>query len=257
MSHPQLVDFIEKRLANGQDQYAPLIVKVARKGNPDYGNTYAFEGIDGFWNRKDDKAQPEVGAIHRVRLATKAKTGSNARAGSEYMDILEMWEPMPPDTELTPVGPSQREGSAAPVAESVAKMSNYLAAFDPSYMLQNIAKSTADIAIAAAMVASVDAALADPDALDAAKGAIAIAQEETDAVKAYLMQNWQPTNAEPPALMAAPIGAAPITSAGDEGFPPLDAADAATEGWAEEPPMEERAPTYEGEELPWADTPPA
>lgn len=234
MSHSQLE--IADRQANGRDIYDPIVVKIGGKSTYN-DNQYSFEGIDGFWERKPELRQPVVGEVYEVYLATKEKTGQNAKPGSMYMDILQM---RPSDREPTEVGPRGAQSKEGVVSSGIVRRDIN---FDPSYMLQNIAKSTADIAIAAAHVASADATTADPDDLDMARGAIRIAQEEVDKVKSYLMANWQPTNAEPPTTQPADDsdwGPADPEPTGDAADAAVDIAAANSGGSGED-----------GQSLPW------
>lgn len=113
MSHPQLT--ISERRDNGQNLYEKVILKVARAGNPQYGTTYAFEGLDGFWGRKESLNQPTVGMVYEVLLATKR----NQSGTGEYKDILELRGPAPegtPTTELAERAPQSNGTTPAPQA---------------------------------------------------------------------------------------------------------------------------------------------
>ena len=70
--------------ADGRTTYESLILRISAIGNPKWGNSLAFEGIDDFWGLKDGEVLYGKGEIVKVLLATKPKVNDPAK---KYMDI--------------------------------------------------------------------------------------------------------------------------------------------------------------------------
>ncbi len=199
--------------SDGVQEFAEVIVTVGLKSKRSAA-----------WKFQDDPKADIAGSMRYWEWAGTelvmgqkilAKLGAKpqVQGGGFYWKILNAT-----NVDETPLEaqPQQPQRAAEAPSGQYDYNGNYSAAFDPAFMLQNIAKCTADIAIAAANVARIDQALADPDALEIAIGAIKIAQGETDRVKEYLLANWQP----PPTPNA---GAEDWGEGGaDDGPPPLE-----------------------------------
>ena len=96
---------------SGRTIYQTITATIARRS--DYNtNQYAIAGIDGFWERKMDLPQPELGGLYRMILASKPK-GSSAKAGALYLDILQMERSDGDPTELAPRQPAAASGAGS------------------------------------------------------------------------------------------------------------------------------------------------
>jgi len=70
----------------GKQRYVPLQITVGRESQYREGE-FAIEGLEGYWQWPADRL-PKTGEKYRVWLTTKPKTGSKAKPGSKYQDVV-------------------------------------------------------------------------------------------------------------------------------------------------------------------------
>jgi hypothetical protein len=78
--------------AAGRTHYAPILTKIVRESEYNKGQQFALDGIDGFWDRGRIEIPPALlsGGVAWFTLASKPKTGPNAKPGSRYLDIMDI-----------------------------------------------------------------------------------------------------------------------------------------------------------------------
>ena len=224
MSHPQLT--IADRQSSGADVYEKIVVRIATesqynaaKQGTGQGLQYAFEGIDGYWERKGDLSQPVVGQVYEVLLSTKAKQNGNG----DYQDIRELRGPAPEGTPLTELGPRAPQSNGSAPAAQQATGYNYPPPSDKDAKITRAVVANDMVAMVGHEIEylKLDFAVIEPDKAERLDQLIALAYEAIQAVQADLPK---------PADTAAQAEDSP---------PPTDA--------AQEPEAEAETP----QELPW------
>jgi len=226
MSHPQLT--IADRQSSGADVYEKIVVRIATesqynaaKQGTGQGLQYAFEGIDGYWERKGDLSQPVVGQVYEVLLSTKAKQNGNG----DYQDIRELRGPAPEGTPLTELGPRAPQSNGSAPAAQQATGYNYPPPSDKDAKITRAVVANDMVAMVGHEIEylKLDFAVIEPDKAERLDQLIALAYEAIQAVQADLPKPGQ----QSPSLQA------------EDSPPPTDA--------AQEPEAEAETP----EELPW------
>ena len=198
--------------ANGRTIYESIVATV--RGVSQYNTfTFSLEGIDGWWQRKEDLEQPVVGQSYRFLLGTKPKINDPSK---DYCDILRMEST---DDTPTAVGPrsapasTQSNGSApAVVSQGGGRYDDRNVAITTAVISNNLAT----LALAAATLATAKPKTAEEKEHCAnARVTFDAALLAVEAVRAGLPEEpaEEPAATEPPAEAVA-------ESPADEGPPP-------------------------------------